>query len=374
MQWIDAETAMARMGTQRQTLYANVSRGRIRARPDPKDSRKSLYALDDVKRLAARKRGRPASDILAAGTIRWGAPVLTSSISTIVEGRLFYRGKDAIELARLSELEDALAFLWQMPESDLSAESGVRTGIAGALQMLARRAVDDPPTLGRSPAVLREAAARVFADLATCLAGSGDGDVANRLAYSWKRPDAASSIRAALVLLADHELNASTFAARVTASTGAPLASCVLAGLCALSGPLHGGVATAIAALVSDAERSGARPATRQWLARGQSLPAFGHPLYPKGDPRAVALLDTFEMNAPMGDLREAAEELSGEPANIDFALCALKMRFDLPADAPMEIFALARSVGWLAHALEQIESGELIRPRARYAGPDVEL
>ncbi len=369
MKWIDAEEALARLGTKRQTLYANVSRGRIRARPDPSDTRKSQYADADVERLAARRRGRPAVRSVAADTIRWGEPVLNSSISTIADGRLVYRGHDVAELAATAELEDVCALLWQTDRPVFDGTGADEPGMPVALLMLARRALADPPTLGRSMPTLRRAVERVYADFAGHLTGPGEGALAARLATRWRRPQAEPVLRAALVLLADHELNASTFAARVTASTGAPLSACLLSGVCTLSGPLHGGVATAIATLADSAAERGAEAAVRQWLAQGQALPAFGHTLYPNGDIRAEVLLSLLELPPYLADLKQAAEEMTGERANVDFALCALTHRFGLPEEAPLLIFALARSVGWLAHALEQIETGELIRPRARYAG-----
>jgi citrate synthase len=171
------------------------------------------------------------------------------------------------------------------------------------------------------------------------------------------------------VLLAEHELNASTFAARVTASTGAPLSAAVLAGLAALSGPLHGTASQSMAGLVDRAKAQGAEAAIAVQIRQGGALPCFGHKLYPDGDVRAVALMAAFPVPELFRSLAEAGERLTGEKPNVDFALCALVEAFGLPADAPLQIFALARSVGWIAHALEQIETGALIRPRARYVG-----
>jgi len=93
----------------------------------------------------------------------------------------------------------------------------------------------------------------------------------------------------------------------------------------------------------------------------------MGHRLYPDGDPRCVALLSGFDLPPAFAAFRGAAETITGDLPNVDFALAAMVVRFDLPGDAALELFALARCVGWLAHMLEQSASGDLIRPRARY-------
>jgi citrate synthase len=197
-----------------------------------------------------------------------------------------------------------------------------------------------------------------------------DLPVHTHLAKAWRKPQAQDILRRTLVLLADHELNASTFAVRVAASTGASLSACLLAGLATLTGPLHGGAARALSSLLDAARQVGANEAVREWLHRGEPLPAFGHPLYPEGDPRAIALMRQFKLSGMFLAVRMAAEDLTGEPPNVDFALAALADAHALPRQAPFVIFALSRSVGWIAHALEQIAAGQLIRPRARYVGP----
>jgi len=211
--------------------------------------------------------------------------------------------------------------------------------------------------------------ARTVSFLAGALAAPGTSPVHQRLAQQWGRTEAAEAIRAALVLLAEHELNASTFAARVTASTGAPLSAAVLAGLAALSGPLHGNASQSMAGLLAMARQDGAETAVGEHLREGRALPCFGHRLYADGDVRAAALMRYFPVPPIFAELAAAGTALSGEMPNIDFALAAMTAAFDLPDDAPLQIFALARSVGWIAHALEQIETGALIRPRARYIG-----
>ena len=225
------------------------------------------------------------------------------------------------------------------------------------------------PSTGRTPAALRADARRVATHVAAAICGRGRGPVHTRLAAFVQRPDATEPLRRALVLLADHELNASTFAARVTVSTGSSLAAGALAGLCALGGPLHGAAALGVLTLARRAAEIGVGPAVRERLAEGRGLPAIGHPLYPDGDPRAAALLTTFEVPPLYAELGATLAEATGESPNVDFALAALAKAFALPDTAPARIFALARTVGWLAHMLEQATSGTLIRPRARYNG-----
>jgi len=172
--------------------------------------------------------------------------------------------------------------------------------------------------------------------------------------------------------MADHELNASTFAARVAVSTGAPLSAAVLSGLATLSGPLHGRAALGVLELVASVERLGAEKAVRDWLSQSRPIVGFGHPLYPAGDPRATALLQRLTLPPAYAELSAVVEQVIGERPNIDFALAALTKVERLPAEAPLILFALGRCAGWLAHALEQVATGHPIRPRARYVGPPI--
>lgn len=376
MSWLTAEQALQELGTKPQTLYANVSRGRIRAKPDPSDPRRSLYEAADVRRLAERHAGRRKAEAVAAETIQWGDPVLPSAISTIIDGRLFYRGRDAAVLSRSATLEETAAILWNAPAAVDSAlrpnePTSGRPSIERAFVALAKRTGGDLPSLGRSLAALQADAASVLATVADALApGRAEQPLHVRLAASWERPEAADHLRRALVMLADHELNASTFSARVTASAGAALSAAVLSGLSTLTGPLHGGAWRGVGALIESASALGAEQAIRRMLVQGNRLSAFGHRLYADGDARATAVLGDLRIPPVFAAVREAGEAMVGERINVDFALSAMAAACCLPEEAPIVIFALARSVGWLAHAMEQIESGHLIRPRARYIGP----
>jgi citrate synthase len=377
MKWLTSAEALAVLGSRRQTLYANVSRGRIRAKPDPKDSRRSLYHAGDVEMLAARQGGRRTVATVAANAIDWGDPVLASSVSTVVDGRLWYRGRDAIELAQAATLEEIAELLWEMTgvsfcSSRFEAASGPTLPLSAAMQVLAKHAASDSPLLGRSRPSLAGEAGGLVGEIAGAMLSDADitKPMHRRIATAWGILNAEDVLRRALVLLAEHELNASTFAVRVTASTGAPAAACLLSGLGTLAGPLHGGAAAQMRALTEMVARDGAVGAVRNWLAQGRQVPAFGHPLYPEGDPRAAALLCAFELVPRHAELTTVIEDLTGEKPNIDFALAAMRDSFGLPDSAPLILFAIARCVGWIAHLMEQATGGALIRPRARYNGP----
>ncbi len=378
--WLTAHQALASLDVRPQTLYANVSRGRIRARKDPKDSRRSLYSADDVGRLAAQRAGRRPTDVVAAQTIRWGDPILSSAITQVADGRLYFRGHDIVTLSESASFESTCALLWEVGQTPWNPPPGKTrppdvAPLEAALSALARRAGHDLPSSGRSLTVLANEAAELVGLVALSIlgdAGRRDGALVmhERMASVWRAPAASDVLRRSLVLLADHELNASTFAVRVAISTGAPLSAGLLAGLATLAGPLHGGAAAALQSLVEAAQgQHGAMAAVRDWLAQGKALPGFGHPLYPLGDPRATALLAHVPIRRAYSELRAEVESATGELPNIDFALAAMADAFGLPAYAPFTIFAIARSAGWVAHALEQARSGELIRPRARYTG-----
>jgi citrate synthase len=221
-EWLSAGEAMERLGVRAQTLYAYVSRGRIEARVGAVDPRKSLYRAEDIDRLRQRKaRGRKAAHV-AEDAIAWGEPVLASAITTVREGQLYYRGRNATDLARTESLESVArllrgghgAALKQRTAMAYPVEAGPR---ARAVLALASRAAADAPARGRAALALAAEAAGLLDGFADAVAGEANaGPIHARLAGAW-RLDAAGAelIRMTLVLLADHELNTSTFAARV---------------------------------------------------------------------------------------------------------------------------------------------------------------
>ncbi|MDZ4371076.1 MAG: citrate synthase [Phenylobacterium sp.] len=380
--WIAAEDARDRLGIRAQTLYAYVSRGRIAVRPDPHDPRRSLYRAADIDALVDRRsRSRKLSDV-AAGAMAWGEPVLASGITTVQGGRLYYRGRDAIRLAETETLESVARLLrgghgaalkrMERPSPPVAATMASRAYLA-----LAARAAVDPPAVGRAPLALAVEAATLLDVLADAVTGEVTGGaIHNRLALAWGQGPGGSGadlIRRILVLVADHELNASAFAARVAASTGASLAAAATAGLSTLSGPRHGGATEAVRRFAAEAAEFGPRAALAARLQEDRALPGFGHNLYPDGDPRAAALLARFELTGDLARLVETVAGVTGQSPNVDFALFAACESLGLPRDAPFALFAVARCAGWIAHAIEQGQSPGLIRPRARYIGPDPE-
>ncbi|MEZ6029937.1 MAG: citrate synthase [Hyphomonadaceae bacterium] len=375
MNWVSAEEALERLGVRRQTLYAYVSRGLLRARPDEDDPRRSLYALGDLTQLKGRRRGARRRAEVAAGAIAWGEPVLESAISTVRDGRLILRGRPVEDLAARATLEEVASLLWSsagQPAPAPAQKPDGATAKARAFRVLARHAAEDAPSLGRSASALAEDAWRLLPAFADALAGaSGSGPVHARLARAWKTSArGAQLIRRAVVLMADHELNPSTFAVRIAASTGAPLAACALAGMSTLAGPLHGEAAARALAQI-DLLLAAKAPAAelKAMVARGENFAGWSHPLYPDGDPRAANLLAALKPRAPMLRILNLISRETGERPNCDAALAALTRELGLPDDAPFCIFALGRLTGWLAHAIEQRANGRIIRPRARYVG-----
>lgn len=378
--WIDAARACALLGVRPQTLYAYVSRGRLAARPDPADPRRSLYRAADLDALNIRKRRSRKVREVAAGAIDWGEPVLESAITAVVRGRLYYRGRDAVALAEAETLESVARLLRGGEGAALRRDERPAPprdpGLKGRLfAALAARAAAEPPALGRSTHALAMEAATLLDVVADAVCGRREsGAIHTRIALAWGQGpggQGADLIRRALILVADHELNASAFAARVAAGTGASLAACALSGLGALSGPRHGTAGQAAALFLDDAARAGPDAAIAQRLAEGRPIPGFGHPLYPDRDPRADALLDRLPGGLRTPALEAAVARETGLAPNIDFALATLSRSLALPEDAIFGLFAVARTAGWIAHAIEQGASDRLIRPRARYVGPE---
>jgi citrate synthase len=192
-----------------------------------------------------------------------------------------------------------------------------------------------------------------------------------------KSPSLLDQVDRALVLCAEHELNASAFAARVAASTGADLYACLSAAVNTLSGRAHGGMCDRVEALIAAIGKPArATRVVHEWLTRGEQVPGFGHPLYRDGDPRGALLIELARAQGARSETAQTAFALldamarGGHPApTLDAGLVTLCLCLNLQSGSAATIFALGRSAGWVAHVLEQRAAGYLLRPRARYVG-----
>ena len=232
----------------------------------------------------------------------------------------------------------------------------------------------------REPA-LKRAGTRILASMAHQVAETTvTGTIASAVAARWSSgiTNAERLIDAALIISADHELNPSSFTVRCVAATGAPLYDAIGAGIAALRGTRHGASSYRIEALLAEIETPDrAALVLEDRLRRGEPIPGFGHNLYPAGDPRAVLLNDLCHEFMPehpslalTDALLDAAAEVIQERPNVDLGLVTLARVLDMPNGSALKLMALGRVAGWVAHALEQYQTGSLIRPRARYVGP----
>lgn len=351
---LSADDVRQRLGVSAQTLYAYVSRGHIRAFQDPDDARKSLYVKEDVDRWATKKeRGRSRRKV-AQSALNWGEPALVSEITEIRDGRYFYRGRDAVELSDDWLAEEVTALLL---DRDLDAPEVERLPLQASpdplqrmlMALVRKMSQPDPMPLDLAQALVQAVTRR-----------RSEGLLHDQLAEGWGLDTTGADIlRRVLVLCADHELNASAFACRVTASTGAGLPACLLTGLSTLSGPRHGGMVTRALDWMAAAVNGGDLPESG-----AKSPPGFGHPLYPGGDPRAAEIIRVLPLQRDWLGVVTALAERGMHPS-LDLALAHVVITLDLPRDAGLVLFAVGRSAGWMAHAEEQKANGQLIRPRA---------
>jgi citrate synthase len=394
--------AAARLGVKPATLYAYVSRGLLGRERSP-DGRTSTFDPDEIDRLArpgrARRGRRPSAEL-----------VVPSALTAIDRGLPWYRGLAVPELAGTRRFEEVAEWLWtgrfpdpvptwQAGQAALDAGRRAQAALPPAALPLERirviaaaLAAGDELRLELHPAAVTAAGRALIAGLVDCLPRlgprrpelppPGGGPIATRLwtGLSALDPDPGlvGTVDAALVLLADHELAASTVAARVAASVRADPYAVASAGLAVVSGTLHGGASLGIEALLDEIDRPGqAASVVGGRLRRGERLRGFGHRLYPDGDPRAAALLARLRDTAGGWPRMEVVESLleatrrRGLPApNVDLALAALAHVTAMTRGAAEAIFAVARTAGWIAHALEEYGRNTPIRPRALYTGP----
>ena len=397
---LSSKDAAAYLGVKLQTLYAYASRGLVKGLPGAR-GRGRRYRREDLEPLRARSAGP------AAQAMRYGDPVLETRIVRMTPRGPEYRGRLATDLVDDGVSFEAVAeLLWSgtlparaphWPADDppplrdlarvLPRGSSPLAALAIALPWLAAA---DPLRYDAEPAAVLSRARRLIPRMAASYALALDarrlpaaldaGDPARALALALGTPTtrkALELLRAVLIICADHELNASTFAARVAASTGADLHACLGAAVAAFSGPRHGGASEHVELLAREAgEPARAAAAVGERLRRGELLPGFGHPLYREGDPRTPPLLQRAIAYNPksmrvrtIAALIDAMRSTGRPPPNVDVAIAAVCAALELPIGMGPAIFALGRAAGWVAHILEQQETRQVLRPRARFVG-----
>jgi len=408
--YLTTAEAARRLGVKPATLYAYVSRG-VLSRVRAPDGRTSLFGAEEVEQLA--RRGRPRRPAGVADI------TVESAITEITGDSLRFRGLDATRLAVSRTFEEVAELLWtgEFPSgrasgrepwrarpAALAAGRAAQAALPAGILPLERLQVIVPAMAATDPLRLQldrpaviAAGQNIIAGMVDCLPGdvtSAAGEpVAGRL---WSRlcagnepgngpghgqgrpaPGLMRALSAALVLLADHELAASTLAARAAASVRADPYAVVGTGLGAMSGALHGGASLGAETLMAAA--SGPEDVPRvvaELLRRGEKVPGFGHFVYRGGDPRAILLLDLVRRAAPKSRQLAVADAVFAEvrhkslpEPNIDFAIATLVRVAGMVRGAGEAIFAVARTAGWIAHALEAYSGPGPLRPRAVYTG-----
>ncbi|MFF8594901.1 citrate/2-methylcitrate synthase [Streptomyces sp. NPDC015220] len=395
------------LGVKPETVYAYVSRGQLGSRREP-GGRGSTFDAAEVEALARRNRRESGAAAGAAGEL-----TVRTRLTLIAEDRYYFRGVDATELAARHTYEEVAEWLWTGRPRPGAAFTAPEPAVA-----VARAAVNALPEHAGPTDRLRVAAiaaaaadplrfdlsegavlgtARVLiptlVDALPPVPGGRDdrpvpggrhdqGPLAHRL---WVRltgrPADEASLRVldtAMGLLADHDLAASTLAVRVAASARAHAYAAVSAGLGVIEGPLHGAAGgLAHRLLLEVLDRGSAGPVVADELRDGRRIPGLGHRLYTGEDPRARALFALLEEIPHAAPALAAARDIVATTArrtplhaNVDLALAVLTASSGMPSTASETIFAVARTAGWIAHALEEYGERPLrMRPSGRYVG-----
>jgi citrate synthase len=351
-----------------------------------------------------------------------GIVAASSSISSIIDGVLTYRGYDIDNLAEHAAFEEVAYLLWYGKLPNAEQLAGLRKQLSD-YSAIPDQVVDllrSSPKNANSMAVLRTAvsalalsdeeandmneeanlrkAIKLQAQLPTIvatyarvregkqpIAPLADVSIAHNFLYmlTGQTPEAIAvkALDKALVLHADHELNASTFAARVTVATLSDIYSGITSAIGALKGPLHGGANEAVMAMLEDiGTEENVEPYIQEKLNNKAKIMGFGHRVYKNGDPRAKHLQNmSKELGVITGNLKwynmsiqieEMVTGLKGLKPNVDFYSASVYTSLEIPRDLFTPIFAISRLSGWTAHILEQYADNRLIRPRAEYVGP----
>lgn len=386
------------LGVSTQTIYAYVSRGRLRSVESPDDVRRRLYLRSDVEALVQKQQLRREPKMAARTALDWGSPVLESSISQIQDGRLSYRGHAIEVLVEDATYEEVLSLLWVgsrdtawLTVPDLQSlfvdelmQNLLGMNVPGMTRFLMGMPlldVLDERGYDWTAESLRRCGLVTLGWMAFCLTSGRmwRDSLARTLVDGWGLgDDALSLLNKALILCAEHELNISTFTGRCAISAGTTPFGALAASAYTLGGRRHAGTTARIEAMLAEASEPQLLAQTiRARRQRGDTVPGFAHPLYTDGDIRTRLLFEAILESpfAPNGrGWIDAAKQCSARfyeqmVPTIDMALVILARTLKLPANAPLALFGLGRCAGWVAHLIEQTEDSQLIRPRAYYTG-----
>ncbi|MEU5276440.1 citrate/2-methylcitrate synthase [Streptomyces asoensis] len=396
---LSTKEAAELLGVKPETVYAYVSRGQLSSRRTP-GGRGSTFDAEEVQTLARRNRRE------AGGSPGSGAELsVRTRVTLIDQDRYYYRGVDAVKLATRHSYEEVAEWLWTgrlrpgaaftAPEASVEAARRVvealpeHTGPTDRLRVAAvAAAAADPLRFDLSEDAVLGTARILIPTLVAALPTKrpvrrAEGPLALRLwARLSGRPPQEAQLRVldtALGLLVDHDLAASTLAVRVAASARAHAYAAVSAGLGVIEGPLHGAAGgLAHRMLLEVLDVGSAAPVVAEELRAGRRIPGLGHRLYPGEDPRARALFALLKEIPEAGPALAAARDIEATTArhtplhaNVDLALAVLTTSCGMESSASEMIFAIARTAGWIAHALEEYDERPLrMRPSGHYVGP----
>jgi citrate synthase len=366
-----------RLGVKPETVYAYVSRGLLTSRRSA-TGRGSVFDAKEVEAVGRKHGGRRSASGSPSDTA--GITVRTA-ITSIGADRYFYRGVDAVTLARRHRFEDVADWLWTgmlTPDTHFVTSQAAVTAAHNAVRALppgrglldvlrvatVAASVADPLRFDLTAETVHATARSLIATLVSAIPVQGpdgaapldDAGVApslwHRLAPDRPAPAALRCLEAALVLLIDHDLAASTFAARVAASARANPYAMVSAALGALEGPLHGAASSqAHRMLTQGLDSGGAATVVAEHLREGRRIPGLGHRLYPREDPRAELLLEMLAGWPDAAAATRMARDIAATAAahaplypNIDMALAVLSVSAGMRPDSGECIFAVART------------------------------
>lgn len=394
-----------------QTLYAYVSRGLIRSASQP-GKKARIYLRSDVERVHARALARSGHGPVAADAMNHGQPIIPTSITEISDRGPSYRGKLATDLAAMAaSFESVAELLWTgcwnsesrcwtiaAPSSELLRLINSFSHSCNRDQLLEVFALvtlhlglshRTTPKRGQYVDTFDDAR-QIIGVLVGCaglaapqrryipiLKGQRIAEGLLRALGGDVTSENSEAVSIMLTLLADHELSPGTLSARVAASGGATLHGCIASALCASSGVHVAQVFDHVHDfLAGTSSKAGLLKQAASRQARGETIPGFTHPLYPKGDPRAKMLLDFIRSRKPsrqllaICDFVSEIERTTGLHVRHEVPMVALTRAMGLPKQAPSAIFLLSRIAGWVAHIQEQRLSGQMLRPRAHYVSP----